>query len=67
VRLQHKTPVVASKKTTDPCHSTRGPRLFHCLTLLCQGLGYLKPLREQRLHPAVAGDHRTMRNNPSPR
>jgi hypothetical protein len=56
VKLQHKTPVVASVKTTDPDHSAWGSHIFHRLALLFQGLRYLKPLREQHLRPAVAGD-----------
>jgi hypothetical protein len=39
---QQKHPVTASLKNTDPGHSAWGPRHIHRLTLLCQGLRYLK-------------------------
>jgi hypothetical protein len=39
--------------TTDSGHSVWGPRLIHRLTLLCQGLRYLKPVREHRFRPTV--------------
>jgi hypothetical protein len=66
VKLQHKTLLVTPMKTTDPDHFACGPRLFHRLTLLCQGLRYLKPMREQHLRLAVAEDTTTMRTNSSP-
>jgi hypothetical protein len=59
VKLRHKTPVVATMKTIDLVHTAWGPRLSHRLTLLCQGLRYLKLLREQHLRLAVAGDTTT--------
>jgi hypothetical protein len=48
-KLQCKTPVEVPMKTTKPGLSAWGPRHFHRLTLLCQGLRYLKLLREQHL------------------
>jgi hypothetical protein len=56
VNLQHKNPAITLMKTTYPGHSSWGPRLSHRLTLLCKGLRYLKPLREQHLRPVIAGD-----------
>jgi hypothetical protein len=64
VKFQHNTLVIASMKTTDTSRSAWGPTLF--LTLLCHGLRYLKPLREQNLRPAVISHHCTMHTNSSP-
>jgi hypothetical protein len=52
-KRRQRTPVATPIKITDPGHSAWGPRLFHCLTLLHQGLRYLNPLREQCFRPAV--------------
>ncbi|KAF8719399.1 hypothetical protein HU200_024109 [Digitaria exilis] len=41
-KLQQTTPNSVPIKATDPGHSVWGPRLSHRLTLLCQGLIYLR-------------------------
>jgi hypothetical protein len=51
-------------KTIDPGLSAWGSRLSHHLTLLCQGLRYLKLLREQHLRPTEAGETTEPRTPP---
>jgi hypothetical protein len=41
-KYQRKHPVTVPLKITDLGHSAWGPRHFHRLTLLCQGLRYLR-------------------------
>ena len=66
VKLQHKTPVVAPMKTTDPGHSVWGPCLSHCFTPLPKtqiseaAKRATPPPSRRRRH------HRTMHTNSSP-